>query len=491
MAEPSHPETTFSPYRRWGIGLNVSLVILTVFAVVVMVNYLSHDYFARYYLSSRGRIPLSPLTTKFLESLTNQVKITIYYDKSDSYYSMIVDLLTEYKTINPRLQVQTVDYLRDPGSAMLLKEKYRKYLGAPGAKDLIIFDCEGRSDAVNGKALIDYVTERVPDEKKLNFLRKPFAFTGERLFTLALIEVTTPKRLKAYFLQCDGGHDIDDTDENVGYSKFAGILRQNYVEALKLSLLGTNQVPEDCNVLVIPGPSKPIPEVTLEKVNQYLDQGGRLLVLFNFASRETGLEPMLARWGVSVGTNVIKDLENTEVPATGNDMVVRNFSRHPIVNSVRALHLILPHSVGKLRNSNVTADAARVDEIAMTGPSGFAPDNKALGHRSFPLMVAVEKGAIKGVTTDRGTTRMVVLGDSIFLGNHQIDSADNQDFGGYVVNWLLDRPQLLEGIHDRKIAEYRLVMTHTQLKSAEWILLAGFPGAVLGFGLLIWLRRRQ
>ena len=43
-------------------------------------------------------------------------------------------------------------------------------------------------------------------------------------------------------------------------------------------------------------------------------------------------------------------------------------------------------------------------------------------------MVAVEKGAIKDVITERGSTRMVVVGDSLFLGNHQIDSAANRDF---------------------------------------------------------------
>ena len=43
-------------------------------------------------------------------------------------------------------------------------------------------------------------------------------------------------------------------------------------------------------------------------------------------------------------------------------------------------------------------------------------------------MVAVEKGAIKDVITERGSTRMVVVGDSLFLANHQIDSAANRDF---------------------------------------------------------------
>ncbi len=307
MAESSHSPSSFSAYRRWGIGLNVLLVVLIVFSVMVMLNYLSRDYFVRYYLGDRGRIPLAPLTVKFLRSLTNQVKITIYYDKTDPYYGRISDLLTEYKRTNSRLQIQTVDYLRDPGAALQLKEKYHYYLGAPNAKDLVIFDCDGRLEAVNGKALVQYVTQQVPNGKQFEFMRKPFAFAGEQLFTLALIEVTSPKRFKAYFLTVDGPHDIEDKTENLGYSHFASILGQNYIDPEKLTLLGTNQVPADCSFLVIPGPSKPLPPLVLDKVEAYLNQGGRLFVLLNFTSKVTGLEDLLAKWGVRVGNSVIKD----------------------------------------------------------------------------------------------------------------------------------------------------------------------------------------
>src|SRR3974390_512698 len=91
----SPPSPSFSPYRRWGIGLNVALVVLAVLAVVVMVNYLSQDYFVRFHWGERTRQPLSPLTVKYLQSLTNQVKVTLYYDKENAFYTTILDLLKE------------------------------------------------------------------------------------------------------------------------------------------------------------------------------------------------------------------------------------------------------------------------------------------------------------------------------------------------------------------------------------------------------------
>jgi len=112
-------------------------------------------------------------------------------------------------------------------------------------------------------------------------------------------------------------------------------------------------------------------------------------------------------------------------------------------------------------------------------------------HHPFPLIVAVEKGAIKGVVTERGTTRILVVGDSIFLANHQIYSAANSEFLSYAVNWLVDRPQLLEDIGPVPVKEYRLLMSKPQLQAAQWVLLGGMPGSALLIGALVWFRRRK
>ena len=134
---------------------------------------------------------------------------------------------------------------------------------------------------VNGNALAQYVLEQVPNEKEREFRRKPTAFVGETAFTMVLLDVTSPKPLKACFLQGHGEHRIDSGDDQAGYLKFASVLHQNYIQVEPLSLLGTNTVPMDCNLLVIAGPRETIPDLELEKIEQYLNQGGRLLALFN------------------------------------------------------------------------------------------------------------------------------------------------------------------------------------------------------------------
>jgi hypothetical protein len=492
------PPPSFSPYRKWGIGLNVALVLLAVLAVVTMVNYLSQDYFLRFHWGERTRHPLSPLTVKYLQSLTNQVKVTLYYDKDNAYYTTILDLLNEYKLGSSKISLRLVDYKRDPAAAQQLqtKDKY-EFLANQWATNVVIFDAgkpgEGQVKYIQGDALAQVTIEPTGD-KEAPYRRKMLAFAGERAFTAMLIQVTNPKRAMAYVLQGHGEHPIDNANDPGGYLKFCGILAMNNIEPKPLQVLGTNSIPADCDLLVVPGPRTRIPDVELQKIDQYLTEGGRLLALFSFASvnQETGLEKILAKWGVAVGTNIVIDPDHC---LSGTDeLIVSAFSMHPVVNPLLnyGIELIKPRPVGELKGRPQSAEAPQVKELMASGQNSLLEG--VLGtNRAFPLAVAVEKGAIKGVITERGTTRMVVIGDSFCLANAFVDSDSfrNHDFAGYLANWLLDRPQLLEGIGPRVVKEYKLQMTRTQLQSAEWILLGAMPGASLVLGWLVWFRRRR
>ena len=61
MAIPSS-NPSFSPGRRWKIGLDVVVRTALALAVVVMLNYLGARFFHRFYLSSQTRIELSSRT---------------------------------------------------------------------------------------------------------------------------------------------------------------------------------------------------------------------------------------------------------------------------------------------------------------------------------------------------------------------------------------------------------------------------------------------
>ncbi|MGH7942169.1 MAG: GldG family protein [Limisphaerales bacterium] len=489
------PIQSFSPARRWKIGGDVFLRILLVLAVVVMANYIVSLFSAQFFLSPQTRVRLSPRTISILHSLTNRVDVTVYYDRNDQMYSMVTALLNEYHRQDPRIHVKVVDYVRDPGEAAIITKKY--HIPAQGAnpdrpplKNLIIFDCgNGRFKAVPGNALVQYGPNGIIKDKKIEFA--PVAFKGEMFFTATLLAITNPKPFTAYYLVGRGEPSPIDSG-NTGYMKFAAILGENYVRLAPLTLLGNSDVPSDCNLLIIAGPKERFSDTELAKINHYISQGGRLLVMLDYFSlrQPTGLEDVLAQYGVNVVADVVQDRQDSY---SGNDVIVVNFSDHPVVNALKGseLQLMLPRPVAPIIDPNARPDAPTVTPLAESSDDSVLYGERGARPRNYPLMVAVEGQSVKGVANAAGNMRMVVVGDSMFLNNQCIDAAANRDFASDAINWLLDRPMLLQGIGPRPVVTYRLIMTGPQVRNVRWLVLGALPCSVLAVGGLVWLRRRK
>jgi hypothetical protein len=495
MAAESKPQPSFTPSRRWTVGFDVVVRTVVVLAVVVMINYLAGKFFHREYLSEQTRTELSPRSVSLVRSITNEVKITVYYNRDDEMFSTISALLREYQALNPRLRVEIVDYLRDAADAQRVKLAYKlPETEKDEQKNFIIFDAGSGSKVFNGNLLADYNLE--VDQKRGVYDKRPTFFKGEMMFNAGLLAVTSPKRLKAYALQGHGEHNLDSGDEVAGYLGFKSVLEQNYIKVEPLILTGTNTVPEDCNLLIVAGPRTAIAPEELEKINQYLKEGGRLFALFNAAAtdRRSGLERILyARWNVLVSESVVQDPGNslnTLKSAPGADVAIGAFSEHPAVKALIGynLDLILPRPVLRPPVEG-NAEGPKVTVLFETQPTATLIDNPKLKPRSYPLAVAVEGPAVTGVVTGRGTTRMIIVGDSFFLANGPMKILANRDFADYAVNWLVERTQLTEGVGPRPILEYRIALTVSQMKTIQWLLLGALPGGILLLGGLVWLRR--
>lgn len=489
MSADKKSRPSFSPAARWGIGLDAVVRTVLVLAVVVMVNYLGTKFFHRFYLSPQTRVALSSRTVTVLRTMTNNLSVTLYFDRKSEYYPTIVSLLGEYQAINPKITLRTVDYVRDAGEAEKVKAQYK--LASSADKDLIIFDCDGRVRSVAAEALSQYTLEQVPNEKEREYRKKPIFFSGEKIFTSMLLSLQNPEPLKAYFLQGHGEPSLSDKGD-FGYLKFGAALQQNYIAINDLELLGDRNVPMDCNLLIIAAPAADFKPMELQKIDEYLTQGGRLLMLFNYASLKhaTGLEPIFQRWGVNVVEDVVVDPKNT---VTGQDVVVRRFAQFPVVDSLAQLsmQMVLPRPVRKIERGNAPANAPQVTELAFSSPESKLAGDRTEAPQSFALITAVEQKPVAGVAGPRGTTRIIVTGDSIFLGNYYIEGGANRDFLIGAANWLLDRPQLLDGIGPRPVAEFRLLLTKYQQQQLRWLLLGALPGTALFLGWLVWLVRRK
>lgn len=499
MTKGSPKKSSFSTARRLGAFLNVVLSIAAASALLVMVNFLGIRHFQRRHVGGLDTAELTPVTRQLVDSLTNELKVTLFFDPdasqtSEALYKYSNELLKEYQALSTNVVLRTVDYLRDPGTAGLIKQQYE--ISYPGHRNMIIFDYGGKVRTVHAQELSDYAPAGY--ENRTNLVFKRVAFKGEQLFTSAILSLTEPYQPKAFFLQGHQEHDPESTGSQEGYSRFATLLRHNNLELEKLWLSGTNTIPDNCSLLIIAGPKTTIHELEARKIENYLGRGGRLLALLR-SQPVTGLEVLMAQWGVVLGDDLVIDPPNSV--GGPQDMAVTNFTSHPVVAPLHQsqLYLVLPRSVTPASSPPAGADAPQVDVLFRTGVNGQAMTEIAGGvarQRTpsqpgpIPLAVAVEKGAIPGVSANHGTTRMVVVGESLFLGNTGIYNYSNEEFANLAVNWLLDR-SLLVDIGPRPVREYRLSMTQQQKHTATWVLLAGIPGSVLVVGFLVWLVRRR
>ena len=484
MANPSSKSPSFSAVKKWATALNVLASCLALLALVAMVNYLASRHFLRFQWMADERYRLSPMTLKLLQTRTNQVKVIVFFDPDEALYASVKGLINEYQLACPKLDVEYVNYLLLTGRANLIKQQYQL---SDADKDLVIFDCNGKKRIVRAKELSDYDLQGIFAGKEA----RRTSFKGEQFFTSAILGVTDPKPFKAYCLQGHGEHDPASDDEMNGYFKFARVLEDKDVVVGPLSLL-TNDVPADCQLLIIAGPRHTLSPEELERIDNYLNHGGRAFILLLNPGidgvKKSGLEKTLANWGVAVGDGLVTDDAQAKA-GQNNVLYVANFGQHDIVRPLAGsrLGLAFPHAVRPQPGASRAADTAKVVELAFTTERGKEA-GRAGG--AVPLMVAVEKGTIPGVAADTGSTRLVVVGDSLFLVNAIIEFDANRDFEILAVNWLLDRVQLL-AIGPRPIHEYKISLTQSQMSGARWILMGAMPGAVLLVGLLVWAGRRK
>jgi hypothetical protein len=389
------------------------------------------------------------------------------------------------------VRVRELDHTRDPGAALEFRRRHG--LAADAGPDLVLFESGPARRLVYARELSEYDTAAL---LRGEAGAAPTAFKGEPLFTSALHGVQEGRPRRACFLAGHREHDFTDAAPQQGYRQFADLLARDNIEARPLRLDGGAEVPRDCELLIIAGPQDPFTARELAALNGYLRQGGRLLVLFRTRT-VTGLESLLADWGLDAPDSLVADPPNTDAGL----LQAGRFGAHPVTRPLRDARLLLlqPRLVRAREVAALAGAPARAADLVLTGTNGVAATTftrdawrMAPGdpRGALPVAAAVEKGALPGVAASVGTTRIVAVGDATFLANQLLDLGANRDFAVLAVNWLLDRSALLAGLPPQPVRAYKVTMSPAERRTLRWLLLAALPGGVLALGALLWWRRQ-
>ena len=479
---------SFSPTVRRVISQRVFFSAILAVLCVILANTLAIRNPTKIAFAESANHNLSPLTKKVLTSLTNEIRVVVLFDKQSDLFDPVRNLLIEYERISANIKLEFIDLARDPARAEEVQQELRLPANTPSSR--ILFSAQERVKIVNDSELSILDFSEFMDKR----VARRTHFVGEKLFTSAIVAVNEGTQTKIGFVTGHSEHKASDQGGQWGYSKFALMLQQKGFALQEIPLSGTNSIPTDCRLLVIPGPRTPYGSDELNKLHEYIGTGGNLFTLFNFYSlqRPSGLETFLEGYGFEIGINQVSDSKNEQSGKSGL-LLVDDLGSHPITKPILGsrLQMVLPRSVGHPNSDEGTDGPPTITVLANSSNSSQAiiqtQDKKGAVEKAgkIPLIAAKVH-----MNENQEPGRIVVTGDSLFLGNSAFEAGANRDFANLAVNWLLERTHLLE-IEPRAVTEYRINLSSAEMNSITWVLLLLLPGGTLGIGLLWWRRQMK
>jgi ABC-type uncharacterized transport system involved in gliding motility auxiliary subunit len=338
----------------------------------------------------------------------------------------------------------------------------------------------------------------------------------EEKITNALVRLTRTGAKKVYFTTGHGERPVVDegADEPEGFARAGEALKNENYAFEPLLLAAKGEVPDDADVVVVPGPTRPFLPEEHRALERYVERGGALLVLVDPRAK-TDLYDALGRWGVSFGDDVVVDrmqglFGRAATPFAGE------YGSHPITEGLREVTMF--HVV---RSVKATGSAGSYVDLVKTGPESWGETNLDVffgegraeldgGDVRGPVTVAVagspphaagdgeteeakaEAGAEEESEAKPETKppRLVVFGDSDFATNQLIDAYRNRDLFVNSVNWLLGDVEAI-AIRPQQSRASRLQLSNEQLSSIRYLSLFVLPEAIAIAGVWAWWSRRR
>lgn len=488
-------------FSKTGRAVQVSTsgaAILLIAVVFLMVNYLGSKYHQRFDWTASEIYSLSQKSMQLLEELDRDVEAVVFMEPNDELYAPVKELLARYDAASARISVREVDPSRNLAEAQAFVDRH-----GIADRNIILFESDGDRRLVETGDLADY------DYSGLQFGQAPrmTGFKGEQSFTSALLELTESERARVTFTTGHGELPLSDFAPG-GLSGAQELLERDNFEVESWGSLGQPAVPDGTKLIVIAGPTANFIEPEIEVLTDFLDQGGSLMVLLDPTLSpaggvvETGLEPLLGRYGVTVGSDIVVDPANP-LPFFGADTIfINSYGSHAITGPLEQAEL--PTILSLARSVSLDDDIAGYETARLfeTSPEGWGETNLAdLGAVQFDaddVAGPVSLGVALSETSDEnvagegetGGTRLVVIGDATFATNAQLRNTGNLTLLSNALNWLAEREALV-AIAPKTPESVRLSLSSSEMRGILWFVVLGLPALVIGLGIYIHRRRRS
>lgn len=492
-------------------GLDTILMSVLFLGICIVLYAFAAHWDRSWDLTQEGRRQLSEQTVQVLRNLNQDVEVLAFFLDIDEELVKIAREKTERfldqcRQYTPHLKVEFLDPQIDRPRLEALKITHHSTQGT--------------------------IVLRTGTRQRIVTVAGASPRLEERDFTNSLINVVRSSEPKVYFLTGHGERSVDDADSKVGASEFLKLLATESYGVDRASIMVTKpEVPTDCDVLVINGlglggPQSDLHPEEVRAIQEYLDRGGRLLVLIDpwrrVTSGQTESEQLLPwlqeRYGIVVGNDMVLSPKVKSPSVAEFSAEIGLFNEKNPQNPFRGCFSI-EHPITQQFNQKMLFQAARTVSLAEKMPSGVVgsvlirttPDfyaetdlstlmttgraGKSPDERTGPLPVAVAVTAkTEFLTGDTGQTRdarIVVVGDSDFVANEQITVIPGSlNFILDAMAWLCETEELI-AIRPTAKEDAPVMLSDFDRRALVYVSVLGTLQAVVAAGLIAYAFRRK
>ncbi len=447
-------------------ALRLLLPVVAVLAASAVLNRWALEHPARLDITTGQVYSISGETQTVLARLGRPVDITYFYDVRIRAMLDARHLLEQYAAASPMVTLSSHDPQLEPAAAARHAVRFA---------GTAVFTSGGR------RVVVDK-----PDETAFTnaLIRVSSDATGLVCFSDGHIE-SNPFSLQSHD-HFEGGSDDHGHSHASGgrpltlHERHGMGMARNALETLgyvveQRRLLAGPQALAGCSVVIVASPQQAFEAREVTELARVLEAGTPVFFLLE-PGIVSGLEPLLATYGVEVGGAVVRDPERhywTD-PATP---AVSDYARHRITRRL-ALSFFPGATALRPAATGVPADMVIVP-LAETSPAAHAGDDSVARARTLVLSAS---------STTR-PVRFVVAGDGDFATNSFFGALGNGQLFLNVVAALADNHRLID-IAPREYVVAELRLTNAELRLTFLLTTVLGPALILSIAAWTGWRRR-
>ena len=466
-------------FRVGGYSVVTTAIVIAIAIVVnILVSALPASW-TRFDTTSNKIYSVTDQTKSLVSNLDKEV--TIYWIVRDGYENTYLEnLLPQYEELSSKLNVVQ----KDPDISPTFATQYTDSV----AENSLVVTCGDRY------RYLDYRDLYILDQQKYYQENKEeYSFNGESKLTSAIDYVVSDNLPKIYLLSGHGEAALP--------ASHTAMLENENVETADLSLLTLEFVPSDADCVLVNAPQTDISEGEMEKLEEYMGNGGNLILLTNPPQQNklTNLEALMAGYGVTATDGIVIDTDQNYYTWGTPYYLLPNLESHDVTNPLRqaGYHVVLPIAQG-LTVSEDLPDGVRILELLTTSESsiskasgyGMTSFEKEEGDIAGPFALAVSVTH----TLDDGLYSHVLWVSSSLLLDENADamvSGGNSSFFMNMINYLCEPEGSNITIYAKNTSAEYLVMDTATSSYLTLMMVGLIPAAYLLFGIIITIRRKR